>query len=75
MVSFHQISALQPLKMNPLAVNRLTPLMDFYLSLVNSALFTECLELAESTKLLYTAKSSNSLLVFNPSEWQETATR
>lgn len=33
--------------MNPLAVNRLTPLMDFYLSPVDSALFTKCLELAE----------------------------
>lgn len=58
--------------MNPLTVNRLTLLMDFYFSLGDSALFTECLQLAESTKLLYPAKSSNSLLFFNPPEWQET---
>lgn len=47
--------------MNPLTVNRLTPLMDFYFSLGDSAFFTECLQLANNAKLLYPAKSSNSV--------------
>lgn len=35
--------------------------MDFYFSLGDSAFFTECLQLANNTKLLYPDKSSNSV--------------